>query len=255
MKLRNQNGFGIAETAIVVLLVAVLAGGSYFLWHRSHGDTAVSKNHQSSTNNSDVAANFNECLELGGTQPPESTTTTKDSCSLHGKTFNVTSANLPEAWSQVKTATVHLKKWNVTLTVPQSLVGNVYYQVDPSENIYDFTTTNMFAPSCIAYFGQHGQEASVEADQYPPTKPAKDIVANAGSMTLDSYYNAHKVANGNYFLVASTNKKVWKIGNHFYQLLTDSSAYHGAAFTAACPGVSSQYQTELANMIPTIKEN
>ena len=60
---------------------------------------------------------------------------------LGGKKFTVASDDVPAAWGKVNTATVHLLKWKITFTTPAALVGNLYYQVDPGENIYDFTTT------------------------------------------------------------------------------------------------------------------
>jgi hypothetical protein len=197
-----------------------------------------------------VPTSYNECLELDG---KFSSTATNESCTLDGKKFTVASDDVPAAWGHVTSATVNLRLWKVTFTAPQSLVGNLYYQVDPGENIYDFTTTKMFAPSCIAYFNNRNQEASVEFDQYALNKPAKDIAPNAGSMTLDQYYASHKASNGNYFLDAN-GRKVWKIGNHFYEMLTDTSLYMGSAFAKACPGVSSQYQTLLADAVATVKE-
>jgi hypothetical protein len=201
-----------------------------------------------------TASNFNECMELGGTEKQNSNGT--ETCTLKGKSFTVASDDVIPAWGPVKSSTVHLLKWKISFTAPQSLVGGLYYQVDPGENIYDFTTTKMFAPACIAYFNAHGQEASVEFDQFVPSKTAKSIdhaPTNAGTMTLAQYYTAHKATGGNYFLDAK-GRKVWKVGNHFYDFLTDTSLYTGTAFTKACPGVTSQYQTLLAAAIPTVKE-
>jgi hypothetical protein len=197
-----------------------------------------------------VPTNFNECMELGGT---ETQGANSETCTLDGKKFTVASDDVPGAWGHVSTSAVSLLKWKVTFTAPQDLVGDLYYQVDPGENIYDFTTTKMFAPACIAYFNAHNQEASVEFDQYPTTKAAAGIAPNPGTQTLMQYYTAHKSTAGNYFL-DSHNRKVWLEGNHFYEFLTDTSLYQGTAFTTACPGVTSQYQAELANAIPTLKE-
>ncbi len=201
-----------------------------------------------------TASNFNECMELGGTEKQNSNGT--ETCTLNGKSFTVASDDVIPAWGHVASSTVHLLKWKVSFTAPQSLVGGLYYQVDPGENIYDFTTTKMFAPACIAYFNAHNQEASVEFDQFVPSKAAKSIPnapTNAGTMTLAQYYAAHKATGGDYFLDAK-GRKVWKVGNHFYDFLTDASLYTGTAFTKACPGVTSQYQTLLAAAIPTVKE-
>lgn len=206
------------------------------------------------TGSTPVATNYNECQELGGTHAPAPNGA--ESCTLNGNKFTVASDDVPNAWGHVTSSTIKLLKWKVSFTAPTNLVNGLYYQVDPGENIYDFTTPKALTASCIAYFGTHGQEASVELDQFVLSKAAKSIPnppANAGSMTLDQYYTAHKAAGGNYFLDAN-GRKVWKIGTHFYDLLTDTRFYAGTAFTNACPGVTGDYQAQLAATIPTVKE-
>jgi hypothetical protein len=202
---------------------------------------------------STVPANFNECMELGGKETQGSNSET---CTLGSKHFTVASDDVPGAWGHVTASTVKLLKWKVSFTAPKDLVGGLYYQVDQGENIYDFTIPKELTPACIAYFGTHNQEASVEFDQYVPSKAAKsipDAPTNAGTMTLDQYLTAHKASSGNFFLDAK-GRKVWKVGNHFYDFLTDSQFYTGSAFTKACPGVTANYQAELAAAIPTVKE-
>jgi hypothetical protein len=197
-------------------------------------------------------------MELGGKQPPESATTTRSSCTIGGKIFNVVSGDNISAWSRVTSTQVHLRKWGVTLTVPQSLVGKLIYQIDPSENIYDFSTPELLKPSCIQFFsGTDQSEASVELDQYPLSKFDDSLHG-----TLLQYYQNHKAADGNYFVDPATSKadpitgqrRYWKIGNHFYYLITDYKPYKTAGFAAACPGGSSQYQSELFGSVRTISK-
>jgi hypothetical protein len=227
-----QKGFSAVEILILLFIIGVIGGIGWFVYKQNPTpDTTYTPQNQNKTE----VAEYTDCH------------TEAD------KAKEVKGATVEQyEWTTINHAKVMLSDWNVTLTLPNNLVGKAVCRY--TSNGYVFSTLAVINDNkCVTYYRtQELIPEGLEIWRFSPATEAHGQVGGDASGSLQDYYQAHKAKDGSYFTVPGTAQKYYLVGENFYAAFGDGKI-DTAARTAACKDEKPDFRQSFTDSVRTLK--
>lgn len=235
---KNEKGFSVVEILIVIVVVGLIGGAGWYVWQKQNNKQTDNTTAPVANSQNDTTA-FTDCH----TEVDKVTKTLDSGMTLY-------------EWTTIEHTKVVLSDWNVTLTLPENMVGKAVCR--HTSNGYEFSTKAVVSDNkCVAYY--RNDELSSEGlglSRYSATTLAGGQISSA-SGTLEDYYKAHKASDGNYFTDSATGRNYYKIGNSFYVAFGDAKGVlekYKAARTAACKDEKPDFLQPFVKVVSTLEQ-
>ncbi|MEI6751380.1 MAG: prepilin-type N-terminal cleavage/methylation domain-containing protein [Candidatus Saccharibacteria bacterium] len=234
----NQKGFSVVEILIVIVVVGLLGAVGWLVYDRQNNKQTDSTTAPTANNQNETAA-FTDCH----TEVDKVTKTLDSGMVLY-------------EWTTVEHTKVVLSDWNVTLTLPENMVGKAVCRY--TSNGYELSTKAVVDDDkCVTYYRTDELASEgVGLWKFSASTAAETKVSGATG-TLEDYYRAHKATDGNYFTDPGAGRNYYKIGDSFYVAEGDANGIldkYKAARTAACKDEKPDFEQHFVEAMASLKQ-
>lgn len=241
----KQNGFSAVEILIVIVVVGLLGAGGWLVYNRQNNkqkDSTIAP----TANSQNKTAAFTDCH----TEADKVAKTLDSGIPLY-------------EWKTIEHTKVVLSDWNVTLTLPENMVGKAVCRY--TSNGYELSTKAVVDDDkCVTHY-RIDERASegLQLWKYKATAPADKAIAPAEGQikgatgTLEEYYKDHKASDGNYFTDPDAGTNYYKVGDSFYVAFGDTKSsldQFKAARTVACKDEKPDFTQPFVEAMASLKQ-
>lgn len=235
---KNEKGFSVVEILIFIVVVGLIGGAGWYVWQKQSNKQTDRTAAPVAKSQNDTTA-FTDCH----TEVDKVTKTLKSGLALYD-------------WTTIEHTKVVLSDWNITLTLPENLVGKAVCRY--TSNGYELSTKAVINDDkCVTYYRTDELTSEgVQLGKYPASTAAEGQISGV-SGTLEDYYKTHKATEGNYFTEPDTGRNYYKVSDSFYVAFGDANGVldkYKVARTAACKDEKPDYTQPFVAAMATIKQ-